>query len=77
MYIDAIRFFVKNIKELESLIQTIRIKSKDIGVELEFTNNEDCVYTAIQGVEEYVNNNNESWSQQQTAVKRENKNHKI
>ena len=33
MYMDAIKLFVKNEKELEILIQTIRINREDIGME--------------------------------------------
>ena len=33
MYIDDIKHFAKNKKELESLIQTVRIYSQDIGME--------------------------------------------
>ena len=33
MYIDGIRLFVKNEKELETLIHTVRIYSQDIGTE--------------------------------------------
>ena len=33
MYIDDIKVFAKNQKELETLIQTIRIYSLDIGME--------------------------------------------
>ena len=33
MYMDDIKLFVKNEKELVTLIQTIRIYSQDIGIE--------------------------------------------
>ena len=33
MYVDNIKLFTKNEKELETLIQTIRIYSQDIGME--------------------------------------------
>ena len=33
MYIDDIKIFAKNEKELETLIQTIRIYSQDTGME--------------------------------------------
>ena len=33
MYIDDIKLFAKNEKELETLIQTIRIYNQDIGME--------------------------------------------
>ena len=33
MYMDDIKLFAKNEKELETLIHTVRIYSKDIGVE--------------------------------------------
>ena len=33
MYIDDIKLFAKNEKELETLIQTVRIYSQDIGME--------------------------------------------
>ncbi len=33
MYMDDIKLFAKNEKELETLIQTIRIYSQDIGME--------------------------------------------
>ena len=32
MYMDGIKLFVKNKKELETLIQTVRIYSQDIGM---------------------------------------------
>ena len=34
MYIDEIKLFAKNKKELETLIQTVRIYNQDIGMEL-------------------------------------------
>ena len=34
MYMDGIKLFAKNEKELENLIQTIRIYSQDIGISL-------------------------------------------
>ena len=33
MYMDDIKLFAKNKKELETLIQTVRIYSQDIGIE--------------------------------------------
>ena len=33
MYLDAIKLFAKNVKELETLIHAIRIYSQDIGME--------------------------------------------
>ena len=33
MYMDDIKLFVKNEKDLETLIQTVRIYSQDIGIE--------------------------------------------
>ena len=33
MYMDGIKLFAKNEKELETLIQTVRIYSQDIGME--------------------------------------------
>ena len=33
MYVDDIRHFVKNEKELEALIQAVKIYSEDIGME--------------------------------------------
>ena len=33
MYMDDIKIFAKNEKELETLVQTIRIYSQDIGME--------------------------------------------
>ena len=33
MYMDGIKLFAKNEKELETLIFTVRIKSEDIGIE--------------------------------------------
>ena len=38
MYVDDIKLFVKNEKELETLIQTIRIYSEDIGMEFSIEN---------------------------------------
>ena len=35
VYMDDIKLFVKNEKELETLIQTVRIYSQDIGMEFE------------------------------------------
>ena len=35
MYMDDIKLFAKNEKELESLIQTVRIYSQDIGMEFD------------------------------------------
>ena len=34
MYMDDIKLFAKNEKELETLIQAVRIYSQDIGMEL-------------------------------------------
>ena len=36
MYMDDSKLFAKNEKELETLIQTVRIYSQDIGMELDF-----------------------------------------
>ena len=33
MYMDNIKIFIKNKKELETLTQTVRIYSQDIGME--------------------------------------------
>ena len=38
MYIDYIKLFAKNEKELETLIHTIRIYSQDIGIEFGIEN---------------------------------------
>ena len=35
MYMDYIKVFVKNEKELETLIKTIRIYNQDIGMKLD------------------------------------------
>ena len=35
MYIDDIKLFTKNEKELETLIQAVRIYSEDIGTEFD------------------------------------------
>ena len=35
MYIDDIKLFVKNEKELETLIQAVRLYSQDIGMEFD------------------------------------------
>ena len=38
MYMDDIKLFAKNEKELETLIQTMRIYSEDIGMEFGIEN---------------------------------------
>ena len=38
MYIDDIKLFAKNEKELETLIHTIRIFRRDIGIEFGLEN---------------------------------------
>ena len=40
MYMDNIKLLAKNENELETLIQTIRLYSQDIGMEYIYTNNE-------------------------------------
>ena len=35
MYMDGIKLFAKNEKELETLIHTVRICSQDIGIEFD------------------------------------------
>ncbi len=38
MYMDDVKLFAKNKKELETLIQTISIYSQDIGMEFDIEN---------------------------------------
>ena len=42
MYIDEIKLFVKNEKELETLIQAEKIYSQDIGMEFSLENYVPC-----------------------------------
>ena len=54
MYMDGIQIFAKNEKELETLIQTIRIYSKDIGMEFGIercVNNEKVKKERKEGIE--------------------------
>ena len=51
MYMDDIKLFVKNEKELETLIQTLRIYSQDIGMEFDI---EKCAMLVMKSAKRYI-----------------------
>ena len=52
MYVDDLKLFTKNVKELENLIQTVRIYSHDIGGE--FVIEKDSIDVSIQRDEDNI-----------------------
>ena len=51
MYIDDIKLFAKNKKELETVIQTVRIYSQDIGIEF---GKEKCAMLVMKSVKRHI-----------------------
>ena len=55
-YIDDIKILTKNEKELETLIQTLRIYNDDIGMKF--------------GIEEICHHHNEKWKKRESRMNR-------
>ena len=51
MHMDDIKLFAKNEKELENLIQTVRIRSQDIGMEFCI---EKCAMQIMKGGQRHI-----------------------
>ena len=68
MYIDDIKLFAKNVKELETLIRAVRIYSQDIGMEFD---KEKCAMLVMQNGKRHLTDGMELPNQDKIRTLRE------
>ena len=74
MYMDDIKLFAKNEKELETLIQPVRIYSQDIGMEF---GREKCAMLVMKSGKRYMTERMELPNQEKIKTLGENGNRQI
>ena len=73
MYMDDIKLFAKNEKELETLIYTVRISSQDIGIEFGI---EKCAMLVIKSGKRHLSDGMELPNQDKIRTLAENETYK-